>query len=763
MGEKAVFVLINTKEITMKNSLLALSLLMLMSVSFAQTKTKPAEKPPTQKEMEEMMKAMQEGMEEMSPEDKQMIDSMGIKIPDNQNFINQYNYAAENTTQQELNTILGVETIPVKDAARIAGLPKTVLTDSQFLVFLQKVNTSVSKKISPASKKIADDAYQAVKKRKTETIFLASAANGLWLHGEPEAAIELMSRVVMENTSDPDNLNNYASFLSMNGGEHFALPILQKLNKKYPGNSTILNNIGQAWFGLGDMEKAEKYLDSTVRIFVGHSQANYTKCIIEESKGNKTEAIDCIRKSIKTAYSEEKVKKLEKLGGNLNANDISWNLPKPADALGLDKMLTSRPDFYYSKSQRKDLYPLWLKYIEGCQGLIEKYSPKTNDNQTTASQNGVNFNYSSVAIPNSNFIMDKARQLLRIVHNDQEEFQRRMHDKSANLNDSIASASIRLVNEVIETNEKYEKEFEEELAANPPTGANEIEQSAKVEAMHDKFREIACQESKPRVDAFIEMYNRRIYDLNVEWVSRMKYFTNEMVYYLKYSSLTEEDYQKSKNFHQKVFLACIAGYAPFVTTPVDFQYGCNACEEIVSRSGECEEAPDDDDSPFRELPDFDVINCNSHIRIWTPVADAKWDCNIQKVKIELGFFNLDHKKNLLTGQTISATAEVGISKSLGSKDSGPFKVEAKAGGGAFIEWGPKGITDVGVKVGVGAEAGFVDEINPYGGIEPDGWDIVEKPFEPTILKIGAEAKIGWNSGPALEGTGILKGLSIDSK
>ncbi|HEX5025563.1 MAG TPA: hypothetical protein VFV68_09830, partial [Agriterribacter sp.] len=48
------------------------------SFAFAQTKDKQKEKPPTQKEMDEMMKEMQNALNEMSPEEKKAMDSMGI-------------------------------------------------------------------------------------------------------------------------------------------------------------------------------------------------------------------------------------------------------------------------------------------------------------------------------------------------------------------------------------------------------------------------------------------------------------------------------------------------------------------------------------------------------------------------------------------------------------------------------------------------------------------------------------------------------------
>ena len=68
----------------MKKYLSLLTLLFMATIVFAQPgkKTTEKEKPPTQKEMDEMMKEMQKAMDDMNPEDKKAMDSMGIKMPD---------------------------------------------------------------------------------------------------------------------------------------------------------------------------------------------------------------------------------------------------------------------------------------------------------------------------------------------------------------------------------------------------------------------------------------------------------------------------------------------------------------------------------------------------------------------------------------------------------------------------------------------------------------------------------------------------------
>ena len=69
----------------MKKYILVSLLLIIEATAFAQQtnkKTPAKDKPPTQKEVNDMMKEMQEAMDDISPEDKKMMDSMGIKMPD---------------------------------------------------------------------------------------------------------------------------------------------------------------------------------------------------------------------------------------------------------------------------------------------------------------------------------------------------------------------------------------------------------------------------------------------------------------------------------------------------------------------------------------------------------------------------------------------------------------------------------------------------------------------------------------------------------
>lgn len=97
---------------------------------------------------------------------------------------------------------------------------------------------------------------------------------------------------------------NLTGIMNMSQAEAAALPVLRYLNKKVPNNSTILNNLGQALYALGETNSCKAVLDSCIRIFAYHPQANMTRAVIAKKEGKTSEATVFIQKSIWVAYSE---------------------------------------------------------------------------------------------------------------------------------------------------------------------------------------------------------------------------------------------------------------------------------------------------------------------------------------------------------------------------------------------------------------------------------------------------------------------------
>ncbi|MEO5563189.1 MAG: hypothetical protein ABIR18_07140, partial [Chitinophagaceae bacterium] len=314
----------------MKKYNLIVIMLLVTGAAFSQPSKKPAgkDKPPTQKEMDDMMKEMQQAMNEMSPEDKKMMDSMGIKMPSVKDIPKVSDKQLADAWVEEARLV------PQKNVAKIAAVP-AVPTNAALPGFISKVHTAVAAKLNAAEKNDAEAVYQSLRQKPGMSAAVASI--GFWIEGRPLVAIYLMGKACQDEPGNINTINNYASMLTMCGAEQAAIPILQNLNKRFPNNSTLLNNLGQAWFGLGDIDKSGRYLDSAVRMYAYHSQANYTKCLIAESKGNTTAAVDALMHSIKKSHSAAKESKLKKLGKKLSGKDVDFPFPMPQDPLGLEK------------------------------------------------------------------------------------------------------------------------------------------------------------------------------------------------------------------------------------------------------------------------------------------------------------------------------------------------------------------------------------------------------------------------------------------
>src|SRR6185503_6020952 len=145
----------------MKKYLFASLLLLVLGSTFAQTQSKQKEKPPTKKEMDDMMKEMQKAMDEMSPEDKKAMDSMGIKMPDMKSM--QKNVAG--VTDAQLKKAYEDENriVPQKDAVRINSALAVTLSNAQMSAYVNKTQQAVLLKLSPAAKAKGADIYQQIK------------------------------------------------------------------------------------------------------------------------------------------------------------------------------------------------------------------------------------------------------------------------------------------------------------------------------------------------------------------------------------------------------------------------------------------------------------------------------------------------------------------------------------------------------------------------------------------------------------------------
>jgi hypothetical protein len=660
---------------------------------FAQVKTKPKESLPSKKELNDMMLEMQKSMTDLSAEDKNLLDSMGVKIPDIKSI--QKNVSGISNVQIKKAVDNNNRIVPQRDAIRINKALSVNISSTEMASYITKTHLAVINKLPNADKLIAEEILQQVLKLKSS---LANTAVGLWIDGKPTLALYLMGEACKADPTNTVNLNNYASFLTMCGAEQKAIPILNNLNKRFPKNSSILNNISQAWLGLGDITKAEKYADSTIHIYASHPQANMAKCLIEESKGNIQASISAGKMAISKAYSYEKENKLKKLGYQLKSDDINWNSPMPQDALGLSKF--TWPEYPLNVEQNKIQAKEWADFRNECQQKIEEL--KIN------------------------------QELLEKAWQDANEYRNKLVMSEAQkghyvqlLPGNTAKAVVKLGPSVKDINGNMSFVFANELnrvaKALQAVGEYEMLLDEKQKELDKKYKdqigegksnpfEKICKDENEIRSEYLSNANGGLQSAYQNYFAYTSRRTSDLLYYYQYTMWPEE-FELAKVVAQVAWLTQIKDQRVFFK---DKSSWCDAIQK-PKKPG--------------QLQNFDDVHCDYVSTLNLGVYKITSSCSNLVGEFDFGGVKINLNDNVETGR-YSGSAMVGTSKSF----EGPGGAEAEASVAALVEWDNTGITDVGAIAGVEVKA---------GGITVAGEDV----------------KVTINSGVSTSGKGILEGLN----
>lgn len=364
--------------------LVLVALLPIMALAQPKTTVKK-DKPPTKAEMDQMTKDLQKAMGQMDPAAKRYLDSLGIKIPTGNNLPAYTDATLAKAAADEERVF------PVRRADLIAKVPKAPPSDAELLATLNAFNAALSKHISPEKKAMGDKVLTQFGSDKHAWAMIAATANGMWVLGMHTTSIYLMGKaaVAMPNS---DNLNNLAAYLTMVGAPHKAIPILDRLNQVHPGNSTVLNNLGQAWIGLGDITRGEKYLDEAIIAYPYHPQANYSKALILAEHGKTTEAIAAIKRSLQHSVTEQKLNKLRKWEGRTKPPYYPQRgklQTYTSSTFSIYKYLDRLP-LIYAQSAGKELDKPWQIFFEEMHEEADRLQASIHKNKDIASRDVLN-------------------------------------------------------------------------------------------------------------------------------------------------------------------------------------------------------------------------------------------------------------------------------------------------------------------------------------------------------------------------------------
>ncbi len=701
----------------------------------AQTRT--GEKPPTQKEMQQMMKEAQQMMEGMSEEDRKMMDSLGISLPGVKNVPKVSDKQLAKAWEEESRVV------PKRDVKRIAAIPKPV-SDARMGAYLSAIQSKFTTALNAELVSVGNNIYSYIKQTSKNSAEAGNMAAGFWLIGKPQLALYALGRVCGDDPTNTDNLSNFAAMLSMQGAEHLAIPILNNLYSKFPRNSTILNNLGQAWLGLGELIKAEKYIDSALVLFPFHPQANMAKAAIAESKGKKEVAKEAIKKSTQHSYSEEKEEKLAKLGEKMAHTRYLLPPRHKADAMNLGGIRA--PFFPKTSLACISAEVEWRIFYEQIDEKIISLTKLRNDAEDAATKGKQQRMSGTAAYIKAAQKNPGAPGQMLAVPIYASRATKKMKASMDLLQRKWESYNYQ-IKLYIQESQQLKKAYDEEM--------EKLRKEDDEQTGDHRGNESYCPKYIAVTDKYLNNINGKLEVLYTDALALKKEMLNESAYYALYMMWPDEfqvaklDYQiEWLRFLKKGFGAPAYGSGfPFVSITL-MEYSCNNISE-------------DEEPELTKLQNFDDVNCAYHSEIHLKIIKFSSDCSRMTSELDLKFFQYTRKDDFerAEGDTyVSSTIQISAEKGLGDKtEKGPLKAEAKVGAAIVIEIDRKGVKDIiltaEAKVGGGFNV-FDEGLENHGSIA--GKDMVD-----TTIEAGIEGRISIMSGQgSVSGTGILQGVTI---
>ena len=280
----------------MKKYFFTLTILFAASIAFAQPGKKPAakqksspQKAPAQKEMDKMMEDEMKGMSE--DEKTEMRKIMKTVMPSLQEHNDKIADYPEFTSNKQL--------VPKRDLPRINSIPKKKLLQQDMAAYAATLFNKIITRGDAAEVALA----KKIIAQNPKPNAIGGAAVLCMLQGHPQAAMALSIKAVQADPSNANWQNNMASLLTQYGYPEQAIPVLQKLKNQFPRNSTVLNNLGLAWLGLGETDSAMANIKRAGGLNPNHPEARETEGVIEEVNGNNDKATEDYIKAMENAIN----------------------------------------------------------------------------------------------------------------------------------------------------------------------------------------------------------------------------------------------------------------------------------------------------------------------------------------------------------------------------------------------------------------------------------------------------------------------------
>lgn len=445
------------------------------------------------------------------------------------------------------------------------------------------------------------------------------------------------------------------------------------MSKEYPDNTTILNNLGQAWFYLGEINKADANLEKVVKAFAYHPQANYTQCLIQQSKGNTPKAIEKMKNSLAYSYSLDKINILRKMGYKVKGSDMRKPFRPDPDPLGLHNIL--RPDVPTTYAEELKLTADWDAFQKQANEKMMKLGKDLIPYQQAANQKAQE--------AYKKFENKKAEDILKMKANAAlpDNIYTVKAEKNLEEINKDGGAGYRLIKVKAEI-DALKKDFETKDEAQRKS----LEKQYSIIA--DKETELAhkgenigfdnCVVQQKYSEWVYANYNKPLEEAYKNYLHQLYIKINEELYWQQFVQ-DDASFEVTKIAAKKEWLSAVSGLR-YITT---------------KRYGDC--TPQEEKSSDYKLGNYDDMHCKYistlDIKVWKQI----FECGKSRIEFDAGRlsgnlnFNLDDKGNThFVKGTVEATA-IDKSKSIGK---GPLQINANVKAGVGVEFTSRGVEDV---------------------------------------------------------------------
>lgn len=559
--------------------------------------------------------------------------------------------------------------------------------------FATSASAQIASKMKPEAKDMAERIYRELAPAHSPAE-IGNAAVGLWMVGRLQIALHVMGKALAADPGNIDNQSNYAAMLTMTGGSKLALPTLEKLARQFPNNSTVLNNLGQAYYLAGQEKEAEKPLTRALAVAGAHPQAAATLSQIASGQGDNARAVALAKQAVQRSLSQDKLNDLRKLRYKLTLDDLKDLRPTDPDPLGLKNFV--HPEFPRDAVEEYRARREWKAFYDEIDSRSRALHTQLNTLRAPLQAAAIaqaqavlgqsrSGKPPAVAAPSDTAVHPRARRaqlMLELLNKDSAAKARLKRAKDA------------LQSHVTRMAQMVETDYAADFRKLDREQGRQVGEGLANQDFCDRFTALA--------DRYLAKWSEdraRLYD---DYLREVRLQLSEEIYWKQFL-------QPRDQFRVTVLEAQIEWLGAYSTAGIrnDGSMGIQVAAECLRQKP----AP-----RGVRLTNFNDVHCEYHSELNLVFGSIASDCDKMVSTLGFGGVKFSMQQDMERGADfhdnfVQCNIEISAGKSIGV-GAGPLSVEAGAEAGLGVEIGRNGVQDVYVTGKAGASA-----MNTSSGVE----------------------------------------------